>query len=176
MPYRTALRAEQIPPLPPSVASQLIYFIFIYINIYTLCYRNMVPSFLYKCISWITVYEPFWAQEPLRFQLQCTWGGSSAKEYSSSPQQEARQGRFGFSAEFCLTNSEARVSLMLVSLPGSTQGPEGDSDAPIVITELPRPPGKNSKHQSALIFAGSPVTSMQFQRDQKESFCRRNPA
>lgn len=82
---------------------------------------------------------------------------------------EARQGTFGFSAEFCLTNSQARVSLMLVSLPGSARGPEGDSDAPTVITELPRPPGKNSKHQSALIFAGSPVTSMQFQRDQNPS-------
>lgn len=104
----------------------------------------MVPSFLYICISWITVYEPFWAQESLRFQLQCTQGGYSVKEYSSSPQQEAQQDRFGFSAEFCLTNSEAKVSLMLVSLLGSTQGPEGDSDALTVITELPSPPGKNS--------------------------------
>lgn len=41
-----------------------------------------------------------------------------------------------------MTNSEAKVSLMLVSLLGSTQGPEGDSDALIVITELPRTPGK----------------------------------
>lgn len=132
----------------------------------------MVPSFLYRCISWITVYEPFWAQEPLRFQLQGTQGGYSAKEYSSSPQQE---GRFGFLAEFYLTNSEARVFLMLVSLLGSAQEPEGDSDAPIVITDLPRHPGKNSKHQSALIFAGSPVTFMQFQRNQQESFCKGNP-
>lgn len=88
------------------------------------------------------VHEPLWAQESLRLQLQLTRGGNSGKEYSSSPQHEAQRGSFDFSAEFCLTNSEARVSLMLVALLGSTQGPEGDSDALAVITELPRPPGK----------------------------------
>jgi len=88
------------------------------------------------------VCEPRWAQESLRLQLQLTGGGYSAKEYSSSPQLETQRGRFDFSADFCLTNSEARVRLMLVSPLGRTQGPEGDSDALIVITELPRPPGK----------------------------------
>lgn len=143
MPYRTALRAEKIPPLPPSVASQLIYFIFIYINIY-ICYAIEI-WFSHSSANvslGSQVYEPRWAQESLRLQLQLTSGGYSAKEYSSLPQQETQRGRFDSSAEFCLTNSEARVSLMLVSLLGSTQGPEGDSDALIVITELPRTPGK----------------------------------
>lgn len=82
------------------------------------------------------VYEPCWAQVPLKLQVQLTWGGYSAKEYSS-----VWWGRFDFSAELSLTNSEARVSLILVSVLGSTQEPEGDSDTLTVIAELPRPPG-----------------------------------
>lgn len=79
-----------------------------------------------------------------------------------------QRGRFDFSMEFCLTDPKSRVSLLLVAPPGSMWGAREGLRRTDCNYRAAKASRTNSIHQDALIFAGSPVTSVQFQRDQKE--------
>lgn len=136
----------------------------------------MALSFLRKWISWI---KSLWAmlgwgvpKAPADMGKLFNKGGVRP----SSPWRGTQWGRFDFSAEFCLTNPEARV----FSDAGVTAGQYARARGRFRRTDCnyrtAKASRKNSKHQAALIFAGSPVTSARFQRDQKKSLCVGNPA